>query len=72
MFINAAFIGLTGYSVGKWVFGIRILNEQNRPVGYFSALSREMKVWSGGMAFGINELEAGRILTALSSFSRAL
>jgi uncharacterized RDD family membrane protein YckC len=53
MFVNAAFIGITGTSIGKWFFGIKVFNQLNKPIGYFPALSREIKVWSSGLAFGI-------------------
>jgi len=53
MFVNAALIGITGSSLGKWIFGIRVANQQNKPIGYFSALKRETKVWYSGLALGI-------------------
>lgn len=53
MFVTAAFIGFWGSSLGKWFFGIKILDQRNRPIGYFAALKREIMVWCKGLGFGI-------------------
>lgn len=53
MFLNSAFIGWRGSSLGKFLFGIRILNLEGNPIGYKNALKRELMIWSKGMGFGL-------------------
>lgn len=50
--VHAILTGLTGFTVGKWVFGIRILRK-GRPVGLGAALRREVMVWWRGLAAGL-------------------
>lgn len=52
-FVSAAFVGYTGTSIGKWIFGIAILNHDYQKIGYKKALSREFKIYIDGMALGI-------------------
>jgi uncharacterized RDD family membrane protein YckC len=63
---NALMIGLTGVSVGKWVFGIRVLKD-GRPLGVFGALRRELAVWWFGLGMGIPLIT---MLTLITSFNR--
>jgi uncharacterized RDD family membrane protein YckC len=49
---NALMIGLTGLSLGKWIFGARVLRN-GRPIGFRSALGREFEVWWRGLACGV-------------------
>ncbi len=51
--LNALLIGLTGGTLGKWLFGVRVLDSQGAPMGFGAALSREIAVWIQGLAFGI-------------------
>lgn len=51
--LNAFLIGLTGSSIGKFIFGIRVTNADGSTIGIFRALRREVLVWSRGLAFGI-------------------
>ena len=50
---NAVMIGLTGTSPGKWIFGVRVLNAEGRPMGILRGLERELWVLMFGVAFGI-------------------
>ncbi len=52
-FANAAFIGFTGSSIGKWFFGVRVLNASDRVIGYKLALKREFLVWQYGLGCGV-------------------
>jgi uncharacterized RDD family membrane protein YckC len=52
-FINAVLLGLTGYTVGKAIFGIKVVNPDGSLLGIGPALLREMHVWVRGLAFGI-------------------
>ncbi|MCZ4279874.1 RDD family protein [Kiloniella laminariae] len=50
---NALVVGLSGCSVGKWFFGIRVLNREGKPLGLRSALQRELSLWRHGLCFGL-------------------
>lgn len=50
---NALFIGLSGTTLGKWIFGIRITNSEGNPIGFFRGLYRELFVWVRGYGLGI-------------------
>lgn len=49
---NALMIGLTGISIGKWVFGVRVLRG-GQPIGFPAAFAREIEVWWRGLACGV-------------------
>lgn len=66
-FINAIFIGFTGLTLGKWLFGIKILNDEKRPLGVLRALKREFMVWFSGLGCGLPGIS---ILTVLFSYRR--
>ena len=51
MFINTAFISLTGTTIGKFLFGVRIVNVDNRRLNFLSALYRECLVVVIGLVF---------------------
>jgi hypothetical protein len=50
---NAVIIGLTGLSIGKWVFGVRVTNRAGRPIGIGLALAREVQIWITGLGLGV-------------------
>lgn len=50
---HAILLGLTGSTPGKWLFGIRIVRPDGRPIGVFTAFWRELRVWFQGLAMGI-------------------
>lgn len=50
---NAVLLGLTGTTLGKWFFGIKVLNADDTPVGFLPALEREFRVWIFGFGLGI-------------------
>jgi uncharacterized RDD family membrane protein YckC len=50
---NALLLGLTGGTPGKWLFGIKIVRPDGRPIGVMAALWREIRVWFQGLAMGI-------------------
>lgn len=52
-FLSAAFIGFLGTSIGKWIFGIKVTDLHNKPIGFKRAWSRELKVWFRGLGLGI-------------------
>lgn len=49
---TALLIGLTGGSLGKWIFGVRVLRA-GKPMGFWRALRRELAIWLRGMGLGI-------------------
>lgn len=51
--IQAAMIGLTGGSPGKWLCGIRVRNHDGTRLGFGAALYREVKVWLIGFGAGL-------------------
>lgn len=52
-FLNALMIAFTGYTIGKAVFGIQVLNIDRSLLGFASALKRELLVWAKGLGLGI-------------------
>lgn len=51
--VYAILIGASGLTPGKLLFGVRILNRDQRPIGFIPALVRELRVWVIGYALGI-------------------
>lgn len=51
--LNALLIGLTGGTLGKWFFGVKVCGVDGQTPGLYAALRRELLVWIKGMAFGI-------------------
>lgn len=69
-FINAAFIGFTGGSIGKWLFGVKVVNQQGNAIGYRTALYREFLVWLYGMGLGIPLINIGAFLHQHSQLNK--
>lgn len=63
---NALAIGLTGLSLGKWVFGISVTKD-GRPMGVRKALQREGAVFVFGLGCGI---PFASLFTLLGSFNQ--
>jgi len=57
---NALITGLTGLSIGKWIFGVRVLRN-GRPIGFPAAISREFEVWWRGLAGGVPLVSLGTL-----------
>jgi uncharacterized RDD family membrane protein YckC len=53
MLTNASLIGLTGSSLGKWIFGVQVAHMDGRLLGFRLALEREALVWWRGVGMGI-------------------
>lgn len=64
--IIAVLVGLTGSSLGKWVFGIRV-SKDGKPIGFLRALKREFSVWFFGMGIGFPLVS---LVTLILSFNR--
>lgn len=46
-------LGLTGSTLGKWLFGIRVVDADGHPIGVALALKRELRVLCQGLAAGL-------------------
>jgi uncharacterized RDD family membrane protein YckC len=46
-------LGLTGSTLGKWLFGIRVVDADGQPIGVALALRREVRVLWQGLAMGL-------------------
>lgn len=53
IFVNALLIGETGGSLGRFLLGIRLVDQNNKRIGFRRALRREFMVWYKGLGFGI-------------------
>jgi uncharacterized RDD family membrane protein YckC len=49
---NALTIGLSGLTLGKWIFGVRVLKDA-KPIGVFRALRRELGAFAFGLGGGL-------------------
>lgn len=63
---NALALGLSGLTLGKWIFGIRVLKHA-KPIGVLGALRRELGVFAFGMGCGLPLISLG---TTIYSFRR--
>ena len=61
---SAVLVGLTGGTPGKWLFGVRVLGADGRPVGLAVAIRRELLVWYRGLGLGLPVVS---IVTALKA-----
>jgi uncharacterized RDD family membrane protein YckC len=64
--VNAAFIGRSGLSPGKWTFGVRVTRD-GRPIGFRNALNREVDVYIKGWGLGLPVVS---LVTLIRSFVR--
>jgi uncharacterized RDD family membrane protein YckC len=52
-FFNAIVMGTTGSTLGKAIFGIKVLMPDQARLGFLACLARETKVWVFGMGLGL-------------------
>lgn len=45
--------GFTGSTVGKWIFGVRVMSSEGDFIGVKNGISRDLSIWMKGFAFGI-------------------
>lgn len=64
---EALVIGLTGTSIGKWIFGVRITRKSGRPIGFARSLGREVGVWFYGFGLGVPVVS---LITLIVSYLR--
>jgi uncharacterized RDD family membrane protein YckC len=63
-------VGATGTSIGKLVFGVRVLDANLRPIGIRRGLAREFHIWWAGLALGIPLLVLFTLLAAYRRLQR--
>jgi uncharacterized RDD family membrane protein YckC len=51
--VAGTIIGLFGTSIGKWIFGVRVTNKENKPIGLYKGIGRELNVVIYGLGLGI-------------------
>ena len=51
--VGAVVVGTTGSSIGKAIFGVKVVDGSMRPIGLWRGLKREVYIWSAGLGFGI-------------------
>ncbi len=66
-FGNALMIGLSGSSPGKWLFGVRVMGADGRPLGFPKALKREFLVIWRGLGLGVPLLCLATLANAFAS-----
>jgi uncharacterized RDD family membrane protein YckC len=67
---NALLIGLTGGSLGKWLFGVKVL-DRNQPIGFGPALLREGSVWLRGLGLGIPFISLFTLIASFRTLQKA-
>jgi uncharacterized RDD family membrane protein YckC len=65
--VNGIVIGATGSSIGKAIFGIKVLTPQHEAIGIIAGWVREAKVWVIGLSLGIPLIS---LFTLLISYRR--
>lgn len=53
LFLTSLLIGLTSSSLGKYIFGIKVVNQKNKKMGYKMALIRELQIYYKGLGLGL-------------------
>ena len=51
--IGGALIGVSGFTVGKLIFGIKVVQKDGSTIGFGPGLMRDFEVWIKGMGLGI-------------------
>lgn len=69
--LNALLIGFTGGTLGKWLFGVRVLSQDRSTIGFGPALAREGAVWLRGMGLGIPIVVLVTCIVAFNHLRRA-
>jgi hypothetical protein len=67
---NALLIGLTGGSLGKWLFGVKVL-DRNQPIGFGPALFRAGSVWLNGLGLGIPIISLFTLIASFRTLQKA-
>mgnify|MGYP001189152481 FL=1 len=65
--VNAVFIGLSGSTIGKAVFGVKVVDGAGNPIGIARAFRRELHVWIVGICL---QLPILAYLTMIAAYRR--
>ena len=65
--VGGPVVGSTGTSIGKSIFGIRVVNSNMQTIGIGNGLRREFAVWLKGLGLGIPIVS---LFTMLNSYDR--
>jgi uncharacterized RDD family membrane protein YckC len=68
--VQALLIGISGTTLGKWIFGVRITRRDGRAIGFRDALIRELSVFGLGVACGVPGLNLIAALIAYNVLSK--
>ena len=63
-------VGFTGTTIGKWIFGIRVLRDDGKTIGITDGIIRDLKVWVKGLAFGIPIFSLVTLYTSYNGLKR--
>ncbi|MFT3897178.1 MAG: RDD family protein [Thermomonas sp.] len=66
-FLPVAFLIAFAQTPGKWLFGIRVRNQDGSRLGFAKALKREGWVITRGLAFGVPLLSLGTLATSYAT-----
>ena len=64
---TALMVGLTGLSVGKWLFGVKVVRRDGTPIGVLAGVVREVKVLVMGLGFGLPLVSLFTLINAFRS-----
>lgn len=65
--VGAVVVGATGSSIGKAIFGVRVVDGTMRPIGLWRGLKRELTIWLIGLGTGIAVVS---LITLVISYRR--
>ena len=62
-------LGFTGTTLGKWIFGIRVLTQSGQNIGVGAGITRDLTVWFKGLGMGIPLVSLITLLLAHKSLT---
>src|SRR5260221_11407509 len=68
--INAILIGLTGSTLGKVLFGVKVVDKHLKPIGLTKSFVRELRVWTSGMGLGIPLINLIMLVTSFNQLKK--
>ncbi len=68
--VGSFVVGATGSSLGKVIFGVRVVDYNFRPIGVGKGLAREFRVWGLGLGFGIPLVSLITLILAYQSLKK--
>ena len=68
--ISGLMIGATGTSLGKAIFGIKVLRKNKDKIGLIAGVGRDIEVWVKGLGLGIPIIALFTLINAYTSLKR--